>query len=280
MSTLLVGFDSAWTPNNSGALVGVLRIEDGTLHELGSPEVADFLSAEEIILGWQGQHSPTTTLVLLDQPTVVNNATGMRPVEKLVASPVCRRKGGVQPANIGREKMFGKRAPVWRFLIRFGGPADPLETTAGTLVFETYPVLAMIALGWTLKDSRSAGRLPKYNPKRKNTYSIDDWKYVCQQVSSALSERKLSKLVYWLDNARCHSPCKSDQDGLDACICLLVALYWAESKECLMVGDLKTGYMVVPYGKDLHGELTDRCEKTGQEPSEWVQLFRLSDGTS
>ena len=29
MTTLLVGFDSAWTPTNSGAIIGVLRSDDG-----------------------------------------------------------------------------------------------------------------------------------------------------------------------------------------------------------------------------------------------------------
>jgi predicted RNase H-like nuclease len=29
MTTLLIGFDSAWTAKNSGALVGVMRRDDG-----------------------------------------------------------------------------------------------------------------------------------------------------------------------------------------------------------------------------------------------------------
>ncbi len=41
-TTLLVGFDSAWTAHNSGALVGVLRFEDGNFHELGPPKVVDY----------------------------------------------------------------------------------------------------------------------------------------------------------------------------------------------------------------------------------------------
>ena len=41
MTTLLVGFDSAWTRTNSGALVGVLRLDDGTFDELGPPRIVD-----------------------------------------------------------------------------------------------------------------------------------------------------------------------------------------------------------------------------------------------
>lgn len=277
MTTLLVGFDSAWTPTNSGALVGVLRADDGTFLELGSPQVVNYRQAESTILDWQSQKKPEATIVLLDQPTIVKNASGQRPVENLVGSPVSRRYGGMQPANTAKKEMFGKDAPVWRFLTRFGGPADPLEPLTGTWVIETYPVLAMIALGWTLSDSRPTGRLPKYNPTRKKTFSISDWQHVCQWASTAFREHRLPGVVGWLDGAaQSNEPLKSDQDGLDACICLLAALYLAETRECMMVGDWDTGYIVVPYRESLSEELERRCEQTGRAPSEWVRSFRLS----
>jgi predicted RNase H-like nuclease len=175
--------------------------------------------------------------------------------------------------------MFGKDAPVWQFLTQFGGPADPLEPLLGTRVVETYPVLAMIALGWTLPDPRPAGRLPKYNPERK-TFSNSDWKHVCQQTSTAFLERGLRGVVRWLDDAaEITKPRKSHQDGLDACICLLAAMYMAERRECLMVGNQETGYIVVPYGEGLHDELNARCEKTDRKPSEWVRSFQLRTAT-
>lgn len=277
MTTLLVGFDSAWTPNNSGALVGAIRFNDGTLHSLGMPQIVDYREAEVLILKWQAKEAPTATIVLLDQPTIVKNTRGQRPVENIVGSPVSLRYGGMQPANTAREEMFGKQAPVWPFLTRFGGPADPLEPIADTRVFETYPVLAMMALGWMLPDSRAAGRLPKYNPERKKTFSISDWKYVCGMASTAFSDRRLMDIVRWINHAaRNASPRKSDQDGLDACLCLLVALYLAERKDGLMVGDLHTGYRVVPYCAELHAELDARCRQTGRVPSEWVRRFNTT----
>jgi len=83
MTTLLVGFDSAWTPTNSGAIVGVLRADAGTFRELGSPQVVNYREAEDTIVAWQSQQKPEATIVLLDQPTIVNNASGQRPVENL-----------------------------------------------------------------------------------------------------------------------------------------------------------------------------------------------------
>ncbi|HYM08374.1 MAG TPA: DUF429 domain-containing protein [Terriglobales bacterium] len=184
----------------------------------------------------------------------------------------------MQPANTSREEMFGRDAPIWPFLKGFGGPANPLlEPVGDTRVIETYPALAMIALLWTLPDIRPAGRLPKYNPERH--FSISDWQYVCGRASGAFCERGLMEIARWIeDAARKTSPRKSDQDGLDACVCLLVAVYLAELKDCLMVGDRQTGYIVVPYGTNLRAELDSRCNQTGRAPSEWVRVFRLPTG--
>jgi len=44
----------------------------------------------------------------------------------------------------------------------------------------------------------------------------------------------------------------------------------------MMVGDLQTGYIVVPHSAELHAELDARCKKTGREPSEWVRSFNLT----
>lgn len=281
MTTLLVGFDSAWTTTKSGALVGMLQLDDGTFKELGLPRTVDYSDAEDVILQWQDEQSPTSTIVLLDQPTIVKNAVGQRPVENLVGSPVSRRYGGMQPANTAKEKMFGSEAPVWPFLTRFGGSADPLKPVADTRVFETYPILTMIALGWMLPDHRAAGRLPKYNPARKKTFSNSDWRHVCELASSEFHERGLMGIVAWIDSVGENtSPRKREQDGLDACLCLLVALYLVERKDCLMVGDLQTGYIVVPYGAGLRVELDARCNQTDLAPTEWVRVFRLLTSAS
>jgi predicted RNase H-like nuclease len=83
--------------------------------------------------------------------------------------------------------------------------------------------------------------------------------------------------VCWIDRAAGNtSPRKSDQDCLDACLCLLAALYLAERKDCLMVGDQQTGYIVVPNGDELRKELAARCRETGREPSYWVRVFRMT----
>ena len=283
-ATLLVGFDSAWTCTNSGALVGVLRLDDGTFQELGPPQRVNYCEAQEVILSWQSERALISTIILLDQPTIVENLTGQRLVEKIVCPAVSRRRGGMQPANTSREKMFGSDAPIWPFLKRFGGPANPLQPVGDAHVIETYPVLTLIALRWTLPDirsKRSKVRLPKYNPARGKTFSCNDWKLVCGLASSAFRERGLMGIVRWLDDAgRKTSPRKEDQDKLDGCLCLLVALYLAERKDCLMVGNRQSGYIVVPDCAELREELEARCKQIDPTPTECVTKFLWKPPTS
>jgi predicted RNase H-like nuclease len=277
MTNLLIGYDSAWTSEKRGAIVGVVREDDGSFLELGPPRTVNFKEAANTISEWQTERRPVATIILLDQPTIVTNDAGQRPVEMLVSSPVGRRQGGMQPANTARVDMFGPEAPVWQFLEQFGGAADPLNPKADTQVFETYPVLAMIALGWELPDKRPTGRLPKYNPERRSSFSIEDWRYVCKRLSEEFAIRQLVRMVPWIDEVSAkHPPHKRDQDGIDACICLLVALYLVEHKDCLMVGNTKTGYIVVPHGDALHRELVERCKETHRRPRLWVRTFRFS----
>ena len=272
--TLLIGFDSAWTAQKRGAIVGVVRTVEGGYRELGQPETASFSEAGSIISEWRINEKPGATMILIDQPTIVANASGHRPVDRLVASPICRRYGGVQPANTGRRDMFGGQAPVWRFLDMFGGAADPLRPGGSIRVFETYPVLTMMALGWILPDSRASGRLPKYNPTRRKTFSIGDWRHVCQLLWQEYAGRNLSGLAGWLAEMKAkEAPGKADQDRLDACFCLLVALNLAESRACLMIGNAETGFIIVPQGDGLQRELEKRCRDTGREAGSWVRSF-------
>lgn len=277
MAILVVGFDSAWTPGKRGAIVAVLQRDDGSLLELDGPQNVNFRDAESAIRKWQYEQSPTSTMILLDQPTIVSNSTGQRPVENIVSSCVSLRRGGMQPANTSRADMFGVAAPVWAFLAKFGGAADPLSVASfEAVVFETYPVLAIIAFGWLREDSRTSGRLPKYNPGRKKTFSVDDWQYLCSEASRAFRERGLVRSARWIDEVGDRDRArKPDQDKIDACLCLLVALHMVERRVCLMVGNCQSGYIVVPHCPDLQKELESRCGVTSRSAPDWVRAFKL-----
>ena len=87
--------------------------------------------------------------------------------------------------------------------------------------------------------------------------------------------RGLAEITQRIDDAAgIQAPRKCHQDGLDACLCLVVALCVAEPTDYLMVGDRQTGYIIVPYGTGLRAELETRCNQTGRAPSEWVRTIR------
>lgn len=289
-STLVIGFDSAWSGNNSGAIVGVLKQGNGSYEPLGDPLPVNFDEATTQINEWKNKHHPATTLILIDQPIIVENKTGQRPVENIAGSPVGKRYGGVQPANRGKVNMFGEGAPIWNFLHDHHACIDPTKFTQSqpaTWVIETYPVLTLIALNWLLDDDhpnpRKTGRLPKYNPANIN-FMLDDWKFVCGKTANAFMQIRLRHLAKWIKAAkdnlfRVHATReerKQLQDGLDACLCLLVGLHLIEGLECLMVGNMKSGYMVVPYEKPLYQELEDLCNETNRKPSsDWLRQFKI-----
>lgn len=275
-SHLLVGFDSAWTRRKSGALVGAIRGPCGGWSELGLPREADFPTATEIIRGWQAELKPDRVVVMLDQPTIVENEAGQRPVENLVASPVSRAYGGVQPANLGRSDMFGSDAPVWDFLTEFGGPANLLEPPQKEWVIETYPALTLLSLGWAVPDTSRGFRLPKYNPARRKTFRLEDWVHVCKVLRKDLWSSGLLRIADWLrSQGSSEKPSKADQDGIDACLCLAVGIRLLEGGRCLVVGDNQSGYILVPWSDLLGQQIKGRCEATGRSPGEWVRAVSV-----
>jgi predicted RNase H-like nuclease len=280
MRRLLVGFDSAWTAGNAGGLVGVLFGNECDYQDLGPPIPANFVQAEEQIREWQTAYGPSETILLIDQPTIVRNPQGQRPVENLVSSPVSLRYGGMQPANTGRKGMFDVDAPIWAFLRGFGGPTNPLSPTNSTNVFETYPVLTIIAMDWTLPEQRPKGRLPKYNPARRKTFQQDDWRYLCMKIAEQFEKPGLEKIKTWIDSRADPTPTKDDQDCLDACLCLLVAMKIAKGEPCLVVGQPDSGAIVVPHSDSLAEELATRCRQTGREPKDWVKKVSLEKATN
>ena len=97
-NTCIVGFDSAWADQARapGAICAISIGVDGAIM-FRPPVLASFNQALAFIEAERMAHS--TCLVALDQPTIVPNSTGCRPVDRVVASLISFIGGGVQPAN-------------------------------------------------------------------------------------------------------------------------------------------------------------------------------------
>jgi predicted RNase H-like nuclease len=83
--TCIIGFDSAWTDNikAQGAVCALVIASDGTV-SFQPPRHATFDQALAFIEA-EGR-ACDTCLVALDQPTIVPNETGSRPVDKVAAA--------------------------------------------------------------------------------------------------------------------------------------------------------------------------------------------------
>lgn len=266
MKEAFVGFDSAWAGHQAGAMAWVV-FQDEVLEKAPSPRLVGFADAAEIIEDLQRECDDV--LVAIDQPIVVPNDTGSRPVDFVVDSLMQHLNSHAQMANRTQPNpnryMFGDEAPVWKFMSKIGpggysGRTDRDDRRAfvdfqaakisaeTTRVIEVYPALALAGLNARFMDRRSAA---SYNPQNKQ-FSLDDWKFVCGSVACSAGHFDLQEISRWVKEMEepwvsPRRPRKLDQDKIDAALCLLIALMWRrQSHEVRVFGDLETGYIVTP----------------------------------
>lgn len=260
-----VGFDSAWTdnPKAPGAICGLV-LRAGRPAAFHSPRLASFAEALAFV---KEVHTPAgVTLVALDPPTIVPNATSLRPVERAAASPISWLGGGVQPSNRGRKGMFCNASPIWSFLNRLAAREAPEEARtarSGLFVMEVFPALALPSL-----EPNFFGRLaaPRYNPGRRKTFKHTDWQKVAAAAARQFDSFGFTEPAAWCRQVeQLPQPKKADQDRLDAMICLLIGLHWRlrDRDQSLMLGSLEEGYMVVPASVNVRARLEDAAKRTG-----------------
>jgi predicted RNase H-like nuclease len=246
ITAAFTGFDSAWSATNRGAIAHVLLTPDSL--QFMPPQVAGFDDALNSIELF-GKNTDVE-IIGIDQPLIVPNYTGYRPVERVFQPLLCSLKGAIQPAHRGKVAMFGDSAPIWPFLRSLSAEINwplSIRATSGRLAIEIYPAAAL--LGLFLDDFLPRKRTAKYNPGRRKTFSLLDWKLVCGRISELASQLEIAGIPEWADShAQIEKPRKADQDCLDAVICVLIThLWWKYGYErSLVVGDFDTGYIVTP----------------------------------
>lgn len=272
---VVIGFDSAWTdnPKSPGAICAISFDGNGrsVFHE---PELANF--CEAIMFINKICSGRNLSLVAIDQPTIVPNCKGSRPVDRIAASVVSFVGGGVQPANRCKlnGRMFGDEAPIWKFISELGAVLDPLrarEAKTGNFLIEVFPALALPSLEQDFYVHRGG---PKYNPKNKK-FRPDDWCRVVRTVQKTAEKLGVCCMIEWASRMQheIKSPKKSDQDKLDASICALIGLHWllAPEADSLMIGDLENGYMITPVTDDTRERLKQATEKQKQKQKQATQ---------
>jgi predicted RNase H-like nuclease len=254
----LVGFDSAWTDNEKapGAICAVRQV-GSEIQSVREPRLVNFNAALAFI---RSVYDPDgVTIIGFDQPTIVPNDTGCRPVERAVGSLVSWLGGGVQPANRGRARMFDKSAPVWKFLDKLKAIEHPERARTekvGLFILEVFPALALASM-----NPKFFGRLagPRYNPNRRRTFSMESWVAVAETACSVARRLNYEPVADWCSDLKLlNSPRKSDQDKLDSIICMLVAACWRSDPrpQMAIVGDLSNGYIITPISEPVRERLT------------------------
>ena len=261
---VLIGFDSAWTDSlkNPGAIAAYV-LEGGQQVFFHEPRLATFGAALRFIE--QVTVKAEFVLIAIDQPTVVPNHDGCRPVDRVASSLVSRLGGGVQPARRGGRgaAIFGDSAPIWSFLANVNAMQSPLEARAapsGRYIMEVFPALALPAIVPTIWERCRAA---KYNPGASK-FDPHDWPIVASGVADFANNLGMGSVAKWLeDQASRVRPRKTDQDCLDAAICLIVAFAWRYGPlgNLLQIGDEITGYMATVASAQTRAVLVKAAEQ-------------------
>jgi predicted RNase H-like nuclease len=258
-----IGFDSAWTdnPKAPGAICAI-GIEAGRLIKFNPRRLASFDQALVFIHEVRSKNG--ATLIALDQPTVVQNSTSMRPVERAAASLISWLGGGVQPSNRGRIGMFCSASPIWRFMTALKANENPEQARladSGLFLMEVFPALALASLNTGFFGRLSA---PKYNPDRRKTFRLADWARVAESAAQHAVLLGCEELAEWCQvTGKIAKPRKSDHDKLDAALCVEIALHWRlrPRQASLVLGDMATGYMVLPASPEVRSYLAEPARK-------------------
>lgn len=263
--TVIFGFDSAWADNAPGAICA-LPLDAYGHASFEPPALVRFEDALEFI---NTRRNFARVVVALDQPTIVPNETGMRPVERVATSLLSRTKGGVQPAYRGRNKayMFGDDAPIWKFKKALAADDDPRRARSrdsGRFLVEVFPALALAGL-----HAPFACRAPKYNPEKRN-FRLVDWEAVVDVTAATAKSLGLSDCEQWCSTVSTKAstkakPDKSEQDRLDAAICALIGFVWIACGPfaSMMLGDLESGYIVTPVSAETRRKLEAAAAQKG-----------------
>lgn len=264
-SFIVFGFDSAWM-NNPKAPGAICSVAFATSAEpvFREPILVSFAGALEVITSTRNNHA--RSIVAIDQPTIVPNQTGSRPVDKVAASLVSYVGGGVQPASRSKTGMFCDNAPIWSFLRALNATQDPFlarTASAGHYAIEVFPALALPALAAHFARRSCA---PKYNPTNRRKFRPDNWRSVVDTVTQLAERLAVTGMRDWARGMReLDSPQKADQDKLDSVICALIGLQWClgPAGSSAVLGDLECGYIVTPVSPETSPRLKQAATKYG-----------------
>jgi predicted RNase H-like nuclease len=136
-------------------------------------------------------------------------------------------------------------------------------TEEGLFLLEVFPALALAGFNPKYCERLAA---PKYNPERRKTYRHADWLSVINTLEKVARTLSVFGASPWFSTQLGLSkPAKSHQDMLDAVICAFIGLHWLtpERSQSMMLGDLRTGYIVAPVLRGIHPRIINAAARLG-----------------
>jgi len=259
MEVLFTGFDSAWGGRLRGALCNLSgELKEGSLKVAvrERPMPVDWAEVVSQSRTWSDQSA--NHVVSIDQGLVVPNATGMRPVERLLASALMGQFGcGAHASNQKRTSCYGPTAGVWDLIDSLqaqGYRHEPMAVASrseGRFFLECYPHPALIALfnlSRTLPYKVTRGTLCGWRQLLGHLRSLKEADLPITNVTTFVPED-----LEWT---------KANEDQLDALVAAYIGAYfwWFGPARSIVVGSLTEGYIATPCNRQTR-ELLERSFK-------------------
>jgi predicted RNase H-like nuclease len=247
MKTTFIGVDLAWQGKTNHTGIAIARATDrgGVL-----TSVSIGISSFEAVVDFIDAHATADTVVAIDAPLIIANETGQRPCEKRISRDFGSRHAGAHSTNL---RMFpdGGPARVASMLASRGFAHDlDIDRAArrgGRWIFEVYPHPAQVVLFNLEKIIRyKKGSLMR---RRAGLEMLRGYLGSLARAEPALDPGEVGAAILDEDlNALRGEALKRYEDLLDAWFCSYLALHlwWWGGQRNEMVGDLLTGYIVVP----------------------------------
>jgi predicted RNase H-like nuclease/ppGpp synthetase/RelA/SpoT-type nucleotidyltranferase len=242
-----VGVDLAWGERKP---TGLAVLDDGgrLLHVSAA-------GSDEEIRAALAPYVEGDTVVAIDAPLIVRNATGNRPAEAALNRDFARFDAGAHPSNTGKPEFSGTPRGA-RIAAQLGLDLNPRSGRARRAI-EVYPhpaTVALFGLGRTLKYKNKPGRtLDQLRGELLVLMGLLEGLAVAEPPllvgngAGRPGSSPWAALVAQAERATRKSELRVVEDQVDAVVCAYVALFATrEPARTTTYGDFETGYIVTP----------------------------------
>jgi predicted RNase H-like nuclease len=233
---IFIGVDLGWVNGATG--LAALEFRNGSL-QLRALSLA---AQHSEVLAWiADQVGESPAMIAIDAPTIIRNATGQRPGERLLNAAYRKYGLGCHPANLGRP--FAGKTTAFSQALETAGfrhAADITPQIPGRYQIEVFPhasIVRFFGLDYRLgyKKGPVAERVAQLKRLRRYLYSLKKWEPPCL----------LSKLPAIPSGGLAR---KHTEDRLDAILCAYTGAYywfWGNARNSVF-GDAESGFIITP----------------------------------